>query len=75
MRRRRLDQFAAWLCARRLTWGLAESGFMSARLIPLCIASAMGVDVRWEHLTGRVSINDACDRRCHAVPGEGYRHG
>jgi len=51
------DRFASWLCSRRLTWALAEAGFMSARLLPLCIARAVSVSVRWEHLTGRVSIN------------------
>lgn len=51
------DRFASWLCSRRIVWAAAEAGFMSARLLPLCIARCVGVPVRWEHLAGRVSIN------------------
>lgn len=57
MRESLRDRFASWLCSRHIVWKLAEAGFMSARLTPLCIARCFGVPVRWAHLTGRASIN------------------
>lgn len=68
------DRFASWLCSRRLTWTLAEAGFMSARLLPLCIARNFDVTVRWEHLTGRVSINTADGAGAHMAQGEAGRY-
>lgn len=69
-----LDRFASWLVGLPTTWWLAERGIMSARLLPLCIAGAMGVPVRWAHLMGRVSINTVADAGARKVSGEGCRH-
>lgn len=69
-----LDPFASWLCSRRIVWTLAEAGFLSARLTPLCIARAVHVPVRWEHLTGRESINTDDAAGVRREQGEGCRH-
>jgi hypothetical protein len=66
------DRFASWLIGLPITWWLAEHGFKSCHLLPLCIARAVGVPVRWRHLTGRAGIMDAepGDR----VPAGGRQH-
>lgn len=69
-----LDSFASWLVGLPITWWLAEHGFMSARLLPLCIARAVEVPVRWEHLTGRVSINTADDDAVRTELPGAYQH-
>lgn len=62
------DAFASWLVGLHLTWWLAERGFKSAHLLPLCIGNGVGLRVRWHHLTGRVGIMDA-------YPGDGEQVG
>lgn len=53
-----LDHFASWLVGLSITRWLAWHGFKPCHLIPLCLAHAFGIPVRWNHLTGRRSIND-----------------
>lgn len=68
------DRFASWLTALPITWWMAERGFMSARLIPLCIArNVAGLPIRWSHLIGRVGVMD--DFGCCAERAEDCRHG
>lgn len=67
-----LDCLASWLVGLRITRWLAWHGFKSCHLIPLCIARAIGVTVRWHHLTGRLDINDV-DRADRALVA-GRRH-
>ncbi len=68
------DRFASWLVGLPVVWWLAEHGFMSCRLIPLCIARSIGVPVRWAHLVGRESINTSDDAGAHMESDEGCRH-
>ncbi len=68
------DAFASWLVGLPITWLLAERGFKSAHLLPLCMARAVGVPVRWEHLMGRVSINSVSDAADCMAECEVCRH-
>ncbi len=56
------DHFASWLVGLRVTRWLAWRGFMSCHLIPLCLAHAFGVPVRWRHLTRKAAVSYAGGR-------------
>lgn len=51
------DRFASWLVGLSITRWLAWNGFMSGRLIPLCLARDFGVLVRWRHLTRKAAVS------------------
>lgn len=67
------DRFASWLIGLPITWWLAEHGFKSCHLLPLCIGHAVGVPVRWHHLTGRADLMDV-HYPGEAPAREGARH-
>ena len=66
------DRFASWLVGLSITRWLAWHGFKSCHLIPLCLAHAFGVPVRWHHLTGKVNINDVYPADAEQAKGHQY---
>ena len=51
------DHIASWLVGLRVTRWLAWHGFMSCRLIPLCLAHDFSVSVGWRHLVRKTTVS------------------